>query len=221
MFKIAHLIFATASNSRLSISVTFHCASSIAYTLMVCYTSICTSMDGFTFTSRTLSSPMSFYNVYASTKCYSTASSSFNSLVNTKFTNVAPGHVCFLAHQLPLLLHKKLIANVPILYISWIIVYTNCILSLYVFPSTHSKDDECDSDLITNNWIFNSLLSLLFSTFLQLLFLSTIPLLPPAFVCAHSSTLPFPLLFPIVFQLHSLHSCCYEFQNFKNAHNFQ
>jgi hypothetical protein len=29
------------------------------------------------------------------------------------------------------------------------------------------------------------------------------------------------LLIPIVFQLHFLHSYCYELQNFENAHNFQ
>ncbi len=62
---------------------------------------------------------------------------------------------------------------------------------------------------------------LLFSTPLLLMFLSTILLPPPGFVFVHSSMFPFPLLFTIVFQLHSLHSYCYEFQNFENAHNFQ
>jgi hypothetical protein len=60
----------------------------------------------------------------------------------------------------------------------------------------------------------------LFSTSL-LLFFSTIPLPPPTFIHAHSSMLPFPLLFTIVFQSHSLHSYCYELQNFENTHNFQ
>ncbi len=64
------------------------------------------------------------------------------------------------------------------------------------------------------------LLSLLFSTPLLLLFFSTIPLPPLAFVCVHSSTLPFPLLFFVVFQWHFLHSCYCELQNFKNVHNF-
>jgi len=62
---------------------------------------------------------------------------------------------------------------------------------------------------------------LLFSTPLLLLFFSTIPLPPPTFICVHSSTLPFPLLFAIVFQLHFPHSYCGELQNFKNVHNFQ
>jgi hypothetical protein len=68
---------------------------------------------------------------------------------------------------------------------------------------------------------YSTFFSMFFSTPLQLLFFSTIPLPPPIFVCAHSSVLPFPLLFIIVFQLHSLHSYYCEFQNFKNAHNFQ
>jgi hypothetical protein len=59
------------------------------------------------------------------------------------------------------------------------------------------------------------LLFMFFSIVLLLLFFSTILLLPPTFVCGHSSALPLPLLFSIVFQLHSLHSCCYELQNLK------
>jgi len=58
-------------------------------------------------------------------------------------------------------------------------------------------------------------------TLLLSLLFSTILLPPPTFICAHSFALPFPLLFVVVFQLHSLHSYYYEFQNFENAHNFQ
>jgi hypothetical protein len=68
---------------------------------------------------------------------------------------------------------------------------------------------------------YSTLLSLLFSTTLLLLFFSIILLPPLAFVYALSSTLHFPLLFVIVFQLHYLHSNYCEFQNFKSAHNFQ
>jgi hypothetical protein len=68
---------------------------------------------------------------------------------------------------------------------------------------------------------YSTLFSMFFSTPLRLLFFSTIPLPPLAFVCAHSYVFPFPLLFTIGFQLHSLHSYYCEFQNFKNAHNFQ
>ncbi len=64
------------------------------------------------------------------------------------------------------------------------------------------------------------LLYLFFSTPFILIFFSTI-LFPPSFVCAHSFALPFPLLFSIVFELHSLHSYCCEFQNFEHVHNFQ
>jgi hypothetical protein len=59
------------------------------------------------------------------------------------------------------------------------------------------------------------LFSLLFSTILLLLFFSTILVPPPPFVVFHSFALLFPLLFSIVSQSHSLHSCCYEFQNLK------
>jgi hypothetical protein len=47
------------------------------------------------------------------------------------------------------------------------------------------------------------------------LFFSTILLPPPPFIVFHSSALLFPLLFSVVSQSHSLHSCCYEFQNLK------
>ncbi len=52
------------------------------------------------------------------------------------------------------------------LYLSWIIVYTNCIFSLYAFPFTHFEDDnECDYDLITSSSIFNTHLSSFFNSF--------------------------------------------------------
>jgi hypothetical protein len=62
---------------------------------------------------------------------------------------------------------------------------------------------------------------LLFSTPFLLLFFSIIPLPPLAFVCVHFFAIPFPLLFSIVFQWRSLHSCCCELHSLKNAHNFQ
>jgi hypothetical protein len=76
--------------------------------------------------------------------------------MNTKSIDVAPSPICFLARQLLLLLHKNSTVNVLILYILWIIVYANCIFSLYAFPSTHFKDDdEYDDNLTINDWIFN------------------------------------------------------------------
>jgi hypothetical protein len=39
---------------------------------------------------------------------------------------------------------------------SWIIIYANCIFSLYAFPFTQfENDDECDGDLIADGRIFN------------------------------------------------------------------
>ncbi len=63
-------------------------------------------------------------------------------------------------------------------------------------------------------------LLLFFSTPFLFLFFSTISLPPLTFICVHISTLPFPLLFFVVFQWHCLHSCCCELQNLKNTHNF-
>ncbi len=68
---------------------------------------------------------------------------------------------------------------------------------------------------------YSTFLSLLFLTPLLLLFFSKIPLPLATFFYAHSSMLPFPLLFDVVFQLHFFHSYYYELQNFENAHNFQ
>ncbi len=65
------------------------------------------------------------------------------------------------------------------------------------------------------------LLFLFFSTLHLFLFFLTISLPPPTFVCVHSFVFPFPLLFIVVFQLHSLHSFRCKLQNLKNAHNFQ
>jgi hypothetical protein len=42
----------------------------------------------------------------------------------------------------------------------------------------------------------------------------------PISIYVHSSRLPFPLLFSIVFESHFQHSCFYGLHNFKNAHNF-
>jgi hypothetical protein len=69
---------------------------------------------------------------------------------------LALSHLCFLACQFLLLLHKNSIENALVLYISWIIICANCIFSLYTFHFAHSEnDDECGDDLTTNGWIFN------------------------------------------------------------------
>jgi hypothetical protein len=123
-------------------------------------------MDNYSFALTTFSSFASFYTFYASTKCYSIASSSFHSSMNTKSTDVAHGFVCSLTCQRLLLLRKNSTIDVLIVFMSWIIVYANCIFSLYAFPSTHSEDDnECVNNLIANNWIFNTLfLSIFFNS---------------------------------------------------------
>ncbi len=110
--------FAIAFDSHFSISIALHCASAIICTSMDYYTSICTSMNGCTSASTTLSSPTSIYIVCASTKCYSTPSSSSNSSMNTGSTNVTFGLICSLACQLLLLWHKNSNIDVLILYIS-------------------------------------------------------------------------------------------------------
>jgi hypothetical protein len=61
-----------------------------------------------------------------------------------------------LAHQHFLLLHKNSTRDVPVVSMSWMIIYANYIFSLYTFPFAHSKDDECDNDLTANDQIFNT-----------------------------------------------------------------
>jgi hypothetical protein len=146
--RITYFLFTTTSNSCLSISIALCRAFAIACTSVVWYTSTYTFLDGCTSASTTFFPPMSFYVVYASTKCYSIASFSSNSSMNTKSTNVVHGPVYFLARQLIIRLHKNSTTNVLVLYILWIILCANCIFSLYAFPSTHSEnDDKCGYDL--------------------------------------------------------------------------
>jgi hypothetical protein len=116
--KIAHLLFATAFDSHLLISIALHCAFAITCTFVDYCTSTCTFIDSCTSTSMTFSSFVSFYVVCSYTKCCSIASSSFDSSMNIGSIDVILGHVCFLTHQLLLLLCKNSTTNVPILYIS-------------------------------------------------------------------------------------------------------
>jgi hypothetical protein len=128
----------------------------ISIALGCAFVNVYTSMDGCTF-SMTFSSLASVYSNCASTNCCSTISSSSNFSMNTRSSKIALGHACSLAHQLFMMLHKNSIADLLVLYISWIIVCTNCIFSLYILPLSHYKDDdECDDDLTTNIWIFNT-----------------------------------------------------------------
>jgi hypothetical protein len=147
--SIMCFFFATTSNSHLYVS--------IAYTFVAYYIFTSIFSDGCFFASTTFSSLASLCIIYASTKCCSITSFSFDSLMNIGSINVAPSHVCSITCQRPLLLHKNSTSNVPSLYISWIIIWANYILLLYAFPSAHFKDDdECGGNFTTNGWIFNT-----------------------------------------------------------------
>ncbi len=170
----------------------------------------------------TFSSPTSFYDVCSSTKCYSIALSSSNSSMNTESINVAPGPVSSFAHQLLCFCTKiNYKCSNPIYIVN------NHLHKLHLFICTffllHIPKMMMNAMMTlqpTTKYSTN-LHDLLFSIPLLLLFFSTNSLPPPTFICAHSFTFPFPLLLSIIFQLYSLHSCCYEVHNFKNAHNFQ
>jgi hypothetical protein len=162
---------------------------------MACCTFNYTFVNNCSSCATTFSSLASFYTVCASTKWCSLVSSSFDSLMHTRSIEV------------------------PLNFMSWIIICTNYIFTLYAFPFAHSKDDdECGDDLLANGWIFNipSLSTLLNSSLTSFFLAIILPLF--SFVYVHSFALLFPCLFIVVFQLHSYY---YEFQNFKNAHNFQ
>ncbi len=88
----------------------------ITCTSVVCCTTICTSMNGYTSASTMFSSLASICSVCISTKCCSTTSSSSNSSMNTISTDVALGPVYFLARQCLLPLHKNSTINVPVIY---------------------------------------------------------------------------------------------------------
>jgi hypothetical protein len=65
--------------------------------------------------------------------------SSFNSSMHIEFINVTHGLVYSFAHQHHLLMCKKSIRDVLIIFMSWIIICTNCMISLYMFPSIINK----------------------------------------------------------------------------------
>jgi hypothetical protein len=88
-------------------SIAFHCVSAITYTFVDYYTSTCTSVDGCIFASMTFSSPESFYVVYVFTKCYSTTSSSFDSSMNIRSTDVAHGFFFFFGTPMSFAFVKK------------------------------------------------------------------------------------------------------------------
>jgi hypothetical protein len=100
---------------------------------------------------------VSFPIVCSSTKCCSTASSSSNSSMNTRSIDVVIGPIYFFGCQCLLLLCKNSTTYILAVFMSWIIIYTRCIFSLYTFPFTHSNDDdECGGNFKANTSIFNT-----------------------------------------------------------------
>ncbi len=101
MSSITCLYLATTFNTCCSISIALCYASAIACTFVSCGTSTYTFVDNFCSVTTTFSSLASFCIVYSSTKCYSIASSSFNSFMNTISTDVV--------HAFFFLLHSNIV----------------------------------------------------------------------------------------------------------------
>jgi hypothetical protein len=122
------LLFAITFTSCCSISITLHCVFTIVYTSMAWCTFNCTFVDNYSSFATMLSSLASFYIIYASTKCYSLALSSFDSSMHTKSVDVALDHVCSFTCQCHLLLRKNSTLDVPVIY-----VLNYCVRKLYLF----------------------------------------------------------------------------------------
>jgi hypothetical protein len=199
-------------NSCFSISIALFCAFAIASTSVDCCTSTCTFVDNYTSTSTTFYSLASFYVISSSTKCYSIALFSFDFLMNIGSIDVALGLVDSLACQLLLLLQKN--STCRCLISTYIVNYLLCKLHILVvrFFLLHIQKMMINATITLQPTIEYStcLHVLFFSTLLILLFFSTISLPPVVFIYIHSYALPFPLLVSMVFQSHSLHSCCCE-----------
>jgi hypothetical protein len=147
------------------------CAFAIVCTSMACYTFNCTFVNSCFSYITTFSSLVSFYTVYASTRWCSSTLSSFNSSMHIGSINVALGHVCSLTCQRCLFLCKTSTIDVPVVFMSWIIICANYIFTLYTFFFAHSKDDdECGGDHIVNNWIFNTPFFVLLNSFFTFVF---------------------------------------------------
>jgi hypothetical protein len=71
-----------------------------------------------------------------------------DSLMHIRSIDVVPSLVYPLTRQCHIFLCKNSTADVPVVSMSWIIVCTNYIFTLYAFPFAHSEDDdECDGDM--------------------------------------------------------------------------
>jgi hypothetical protein len=122
--KIVRFLFAIASASHCSISITLHCASAILCTFVACCTFNYTFVDSYSSFTTTFFSLVSFCIIYASTKCCSLASSSSGFSMHI---NVALGPVCFLACQRCLFLCKNSTIDVLIIF-----VLNYCLRKLYI-----------------------------------------------------------------------------------------
>ncbi len=156
----------------LCIHVSLCCVFAIVCNSMAFCTFNCTFTNSYSPCATTLSSLASFYIVCASTKWWSSASSSFNSSIHTGSIDVVLGLVCFLACQRRLLMHKTQLQMLQ-LCLCLKLSFMQTISSHYAFPSTHSKDFiECGDNLTTNGWIFNIPLSTLLNSFLTFVLLN-------------------------------------------------
>lgn len=207
---IVCLFFSTTSSSFILISIAFNCAS----------IDTCTFVDGCTFTSTMFSSHAFIYIAYASIDYFSITSSS-NSWMNTRYTDVVLGPICSFVCQLFLLLmHKNSTIDGPILYI---VNYCLCKLHLLIVhfafftfwrwwwmrwrPYNQRLNIQHSITLYSLQLLFNF-------SFLTLL-------LPPlVYVYAHSYVLPFPLLLSIVSWSYSSHSCLCELKTLKTPTTF-
>ncbi len=207
-----HFIFATTSTSYLSISIAFRCASTIAFTSVDCCTTTCTLVDGCT---------------YASTMISSLEMSTLSMLLQGATPQLClplilqwPLDLLMYSLVLYVLLHANifcLCAKTQLqmfqLYLCLELLSTQTIASHYTPSILHISKMMMNATTTAHPTAEYStcLLSLFFSIVLLLLFFSTIPFPPLIFIYVHFFALPFPLLFAIVFQWHSLHSCCCEF----------
>jgi hypothetical protein len=149
-------------------------------------------------------------------KWWSSALFSSNSSMHTKSIDVAFGPICSLAHQHHLLLRKNWTIDVLVVFMSWIIICTNCIFTLYDFPFPHSKHDECDSDLTANSWIFNTPLFtplnsfsifVLFNNFVSSFYLRLYSLLCASFSLTIHCSFSIALSTPILLWIPKLRKC--------------
>ncbi len=136
MFRITHLLFATASISRYSISINLHCVSTIICTSMACYIINCTYVNNCSCCTTTLSSFVSFYIVCASTKLCVSALSSFDFLMHIEFIDVVLGPTFFL-HTNKFCFYAKIQLQMFQLYLCFQLSFVQIVSSHYMSSFLH------------------------------------------------------------------------------------